>query len=146
MSITLHLGVIDVPYEEGSETTGDVAEFLEDRYGVMNFFFFMHKDQISDLMADSLAGSLENIMAGAPAPSDPLAEAMSKIHELFVSFLDEQKMNGQPGVPTLRAMMGISRRFKEVDGGREPRPSFVDTGLYQASMRAWVEGMLNANN
>lgn len=146
----LHLGVLDVPYnEEGAHgtTTGDVAEFLEDRYGIMAYFFNMYGDRIAELMADSIAGALENMMAGAPPSQDPYAEAMSEIHNLFSQFLFTKKMDGQPGVPTLRAQLGISKRFKKVNGGREPRPSFIDTGLYEASMRAWVSGELtNAND
>ncbi|EJC5177426.1 DUF1353 domain-containing protein [Salmonella enterica] len=45
-------------------------------------------------------------------------------------------MNGTEGVPTARALEGISKRFKNRKG--EPRPSFIDTGMFQASMRAWV--------
>ena len=41
-----------------------------------------------------------------------------------------------------RALDGISRRFKNKKG--PPRPSFIDTGTYQAAMRAWVSGVLNA--
>ncbi len=47
-----------------------------------------------------------------------------------------------PCIPTLRAMMGISKRFKDKKG--PPRPSFIDTGTYQATMRALVSGVLNA--
>ena len=42
----------------------------------------------------------------------------------------------------IRALDGISRRFKNKKG--PPRPSFIDTGTYQAAMRAWVSGVLNA--
>ena len=36
----LHLGVIDMPYvEQAGQTTGDVAESLERRYGVMGHFY-----------------------------------------------------------------------------------------------------------
>lgn len=142
MSMKLHLGVIDVPYEGDSVTTGDVAEFLEDKYGIMAHFFWLYGPIISELMADSIAGQLENIIAGAPPSDDPFAEAMSKVHDLFSGFLDDEEMKGMPGVPTLRALMGISKRFKNQKG--PPRPSFIDTGTYQAAMRAWVSGVLNA--
>jgi hypothetical protein len=32
---------------------------------------------------------------------------MSRIHDLFVAFLDNTEMNGLPGVPTRRALEGI---------------------------------------
>lgn len=142
MNMKLHLGVIDVPYESESVTTGDVAEFLEDKYGIMAHFFWLYGPIISELMADAIAGQLENIIAGAPPSDDPFAEAMSKVHDLFSGFLDDEEMNGMPGIPTLRALMGISKRFKNKKG--PPRPSFIDTGTYQAAMRAWVSGVPNA--
>lgn len=140
--ITLHLGVMDIPYDDDGTTTGDVAEHLEERYKIMQTFFDRYSNDISALMCNDLAGSLENMMAGAPPSRDPLAESMSKIHNLFVAFLDNQEMNGADGVPTRRALDGISRRFKNRKG--PPRASFIDTGTYQAAMRAWVSGVLNA--
>lgn len=140
--ITFHLGVIDVPYEDENTTTGDVAEYLEEKYQIMQTFFDRYSNDIADLMANDMAASLENMMAGAPPAKDPLAESMSLIHDLFVAFLDNTEMNGLPGVPTRRALDGISRRFKNKKG--PPRPSFIDTGTYQAAMRAWVSGVLNA--
>ncbi|HAU5795890.1 hypothetical protein ACFX4S_09060 [Kosakonia sp. YIM B13605] len=140
--ITFHLGVIDIPYEDENTTTGDVAEYLEEKYQIMQTFFDRYSNDISDLMSNDLAASLENMMAGAPPSNDPLAESMSRIHDLFVAFLDNQEMDGMPGVPTRRALLGISKRFKEKRG--EPRASFIDTGTYQAAMRAWVSGVLNA--
>jgi len=140
--ITFHLGVIDVPYEDENTTTGDVAEYLEEKYQIMQTFFDRYSNDIADLMANDMAASLENMMAGAPPAKDPLAESMSRIHDLFVAFLDNTEMNGLPGVPTRRSLEGISRRFKNKKG--PPRPSFIDTGTYQAAMRAWVSGVLNA--
>lgn len=140
--ITFHLGVIDIPYEDENTTTGDVAEYLEEKYQIMQTFFERYGNDIADLMSNDLAASMENMMAGAPPSNDPLAESMSRIHDLFVAFLDNQEMDGMPGVPTRRALLGISKRFKEKRG--EPRASFIDTGTYQAAMRAWVSGVLNA--
>ncbi|HAW3351299.1 TPA: hypothetical protein ACGSHR_002887 [Escherichia coli] len=140
--ITFHLGVIDIPYEDEDTTTGDVAEYLEEKYQIMQMFFDRYGSDIADLMSNDLAASLENMMAGSPPSNDPLAESMSRIHDLFVAFLDNQEMDGMPGVPTRRALLGISKRFKEKRG--EPRASFIDTGTYQAAMRAWVSGVLNA--
>ncbi|WP_312773344.1 hypothetical protein [Atlantibacter hermannii] len=140
--ITLHLGVIDIPYEGEGTTTGDVAERLEEKYRIMQTFFDRYGNEIADLMSNDLAANLENLMAGAPPSRDPLAESMSRVHDLFVAFLDNEEMNGMPGVPTQRALLGISKRFKNKRG--DPRASFVDTGTYQAAMRAWVSGVLNA--
>jgi hypothetical protein len=81
--ITFHLGVIDIPYEDENTTTGDVAEYLEEKYQIMQTFFDRYSNDIADLMAKTWR-SLENMMAGAP-PKDPLAESMSRIHDLFVA-------------------------------------------------------------
>lgn len=110
--ITLHLGVIDIPYEDENTTTGDVAEYLEEKYQIMQTFFDRYSNEIIAFMADDLASGLENILAGAPPSHDPFAKSMSKVHNLFVAFLDNQEMNGMPGVPTRRALDGISKRFK----------------------------------
>jgi len=140
--ITLHLGVIDIPYEDENTTTGYVAAILEEKYRIMQTFFDRYGKDIVDLMTKDLAAGLENLMAGAPLPHDPFAESMSQVHNLFVAFLDNQEMNGISGVPTRRALMGISKRFKNKKG--DPRPSFIDTGMFQSSMRAWVSGVMNA--
>jgi len=140
--ITFHLGVIDIPYEDEDTTTGTVAEALEEKYHIMQTFFDRYSQDIADLMSNDLAAGLENLLAGSPPARDPLAESMSRIHDLFVAFLDNQEMNGMPGVPTRRALLGISKRFKNKKG--DPRASFIDTGTYQAAMRAWVSGVLNA--
>ncbi|HEE1740657.1 TPA: hypothetical protein R7D02_000888 [Klebsiella pneumoniae] len=140
--ITFHLGVMDIPYEDENTTTGDVAEYLEEKYQIMQTFFDRYGNDIADLMSKDIALSLENMFAGVPPAKDPLAESMSKVHDLFVGFLDNCEMNGLPGVPTRRALEGISKRFKNKKG--PPRPSFIDTGKYQATMRAWVSGVLNA--
>lgn len=140
--ITFHLGVIDVPYEDENTTTGSVAEELEARYHIMQTFFDRYGNDIAELMSKDLATSIENMFADAQPPSDPLAESMSRVHDLFVAFLDNEEMNGMSGVPTRRALLGISKRFKNKKG--DPRASFIDTGNYQAAMRAWVSGVLNA--
>ena len=140
--ITFHLGVIDIPYKDESTTTSDVAVYLEEKYQIMQTFFDRYGNDIAELMSKDLAANLENMLAGAPPSRDPLAESMSQVHHLFVAFLDNAEMNGPEGVPTKRALDGISKRFKWKKG--EVRPSFIDTGMFQASMRAWVSGVLNA--
>ena len=140
--ITFHLGVIDIPYEDEDTTTGSVAEELEARYQIMQTFFDRYGNDIADLMSKDLAASLENMFAGAPPVKDPLAESMSKVHDLFVGFLDNTETNGLPGVPTPPPPERISNPWNGQKG--PPRPSFIDTGTYQAAMRAWVSGVLNA--
>lgn len=145
----LHLGVIDIPYKEDSTTTHEVALQLEKRYGVMGAYFDSHKDKIVESMENSVAGALESLFMGAPIPSNPLASAESFIDQDFRHFLSNSEIEklGIAGVPTKAALDGISHRFKDpkfktVKGKkvkRPRRPSFIDTGLYQSSMKAWFE-------
>jgi hypothetical protein len=61
----------------------------------MQTFFDRYSNEIIGFMAMTWR-ALENMIAGAPPSRDPLAEAMSKVHNLFVAFLDNQEMNGMP--------------------------------------------------
>lgn len=140
---TLHLGVIDLPYTygSGSKTTGDVAEILEDKYHVMEHFYELHSVQIVENISDSLVGSFESLMSGAPPRGDLYAGGTAKIEEAFKNFLTNKEMDalGYPGVPTAAAQRGVSHRFKKPYKKRAPRPSFIDTGLYESSFKAWVD-------
>lgn len=156
---TLHLGVLDIPYADESYkkmlgedaaknlkghnsvvTTGDVAEILEAKYGVLDGFLFLHLPDIAEDMAESVAGAIDSLMAGAPVDKiDPFASGTSKIEEKMKDYLSkrETELAGLPGVPTGAAQRGESKRFKRHSG--PPRPSFIDTGLYQSTLKAWVE-------
>lgn len=170
MTRTLHLGVIDVPYVErepegrrakrlaknakrvlpeklrhpdaNEKTTGDIAEILESKYGVMEAFFDNKEVEIVGHLTESLAGALEDLIAGAPtADRDPFAEGASQIEEMFRNFLSSREAEhiGIDGTPTKAAKKGINHRLKHPYAKANPRrPSFIDTGLYQASMKAWV--------
>ncbi|VTN19569.1 Uncharacterised protein [Klebsiella pneumoniae] len=85
--ITFHLGVMDIPYEDENTTTGSVAEELEARYQIMQTFFDRYGNDIADLMSKDIALSLENMFAGVPPAKDPLAESMSKVHDLLLASL-----------------------------------------------------------
>lgn len=146
----LHLGVLDVPYQQARKkrakrtaatvTTGDVAEWLERRYGVMRTFYQQHEQEIADQLTQALVDASESMMMGAPVAGDPFGAGTSQIEDGFKQFLALQEMDklGVPGVPTAAAQAGVSSRFKK-DKGRGPRPSFIDTGLYQSSFKAWIE-------
>jgi hypothetical protein len=151
----LHLGVIEMPYENEAPTpgkrrrkakapsgmtTGDVASILEDKYHVMEVFFQEKQQLIADQLAQSVAGTLESIMAGAPPTIDPFGEGTKKVKGLFDDFITNKEMDrlGYPGVPTKASLKGVSHRFKGKKG--EPgRPSFVDTGLYVDNFTSWID-------
>ena len=149
---SLHLGVLDVPYGHDdpkrprrrakateNETTGDIAQILEDKYEVMGTFWRLHGQEVADEMTKSLQGALENIALGAPPTLDPTGSAMQFAMQKFRDFLTNKEMDGAvPGVPTKASLDGTSHRFKNKKGA-PGRPSFVDTGLFEASFKAWFE-------
>jgi len=171
VTLTLHLGVLDVPYgpdaptvrsvakarpaqhpkkaratkkgggsKTPNETTGDVATLLEDKYHLMEVWYENNELAVADAFADAMAGELEDMMTGAPPKPDLLAPAMGFIEEGFKAAISEEAFAGYgvPGVPTKAARQGTTPRKKSGKGAR--RASFRYSGLYQASMKAWVTG------
>lgn len=155
----LHLGVIELSYADfdpatgkkrkgrkkkdrnGSLTTGDVAEILESKYHVMEIFFQEHEEEILGYISDAMVGALETALMGGPSNADPYAAANDKIKVAFQTFIESGEMErlGYPGVPTQAALDGVSHRFKHPYAKRPARPSFVDTGLYVNSFKAWLD-------
>lgn len=162
--LVLHIGVIDIPYsntkspkkipkakkgknarpikekvESGTQSTGDVAGWLENKYGVMQTFADQQLPGVAAELEESLAGVLENMMMGAPTTGNPFASAESNITQMFKTYLAEGEIEhaGVSGVPTEAALKGVNHRLKSNRGGR--RPSFIDTGLYQQSAVVWME-------
>ena len=159
MTLTLNLGVADIPYTYVTAgappvTTGDVAGWLENKYHVMEIFAEeVGSEAIARAFERSAGLALEAVLSGAPVGSvTPYASAETEIEEAFRQFLSLGIMEGlgYPGVPTQAALDGVSHRFKSklnrvsrkqraagvTKGVR--RPSFIDTGAYEQSFRAWV--------
>lgn len=166
---TLHLGVLDIPHmaenkprkigkpkkgvRKGNRsrktgpagtqnTTGDVAERLEDKYHVMQVFFNQREADVAKTLETSIGGALENLMGGAPVSTEPFAEGMGEIETIFKNMLDIKAFDGLiPGAPTAASLKGINHRLKHPYSKSNPvRPSFIDTGEYQATFKAWVDG------
>ena len=161
MTLTINLGVIDQPYlndagEKKATTTSEVAQLLEDKYHVMETFFYVNEDNITKYLENSLDTALNAMISGATVK--PFIAAEGQIERDFKQFLSNQVMDqlGIPGVPTKAALDGVSHRFKwsinnvttwELVRGKRvkvkkygaPRPSFIDTGMYQAAFKAWFE-------
>lgn len=170
LTLTLHLGVVDVPYvhreppakqrarlaknaarpkakpthaEADEKTTGDVATILEAKYGIMEAFFENKEAEVVGALEESLGGVLEDVLSGAaPASVNPFGAGCAKIEESFKDFLSSREAEtiGIDGVPTEAARRGVNHRKKHPYAkANVRRPSFIDTGLYQASMKAWVD-------
>lgn len=151
---TLHLGVIDVPYanyptksggrknkkvQSGTQTTGDVAEWLENKYHVMRVFYELHKSDIDQVLSDVLRRSFSEALATGRTPKFDMREAMDVLEKMFRRFIDSREMEriGYHGVPTRAAIEGINHRMKDPYTGQR-RPSFKDTGLYEQAFKAWM--------
>lgn len=145
----LHLGILDLPYahqgskggkvSSGQQTTGFVAEILENKYHVMEQYFLNNQEQVAGALENSAAGALENLLVGGPVQANPFAEASSNIERGFKDWLARGQIErlGYPGIPTQAALNRRSLRRKSKKGPR--RPSFIDTGLYQSAFKAWVD-------
>lgn len=144
----LHLGVIDLAYAHSGVTTGDVAEWLEKRYHIMESFYTIHEDEIAQEIVDGLAGTIESLSLGAPPTIDPFGEATSAIKDMFSKFLESREMDGvgYSKIPTVasggtsKRKGGINHRLKHPYKMSNPvRPSFIDTSLFESSFTAWVD-------
>jgi hypothetical protein len=148
------LGVVDIAYSDGdgTKTTGDVAGYLEDEYHIMRTFLESYEEQIGEFLADAMVGEIESIAQGKPVTifgkdvsthlGDRVISGSSvngKIEEAFRNFLDAREWKQTSGQAVDAADQGVSHRKKQPSKARNARPEFVDTGLYQASFRAWIE-------
>jgi hypothetical protein len=143
--LTLHLGVLIQPYrargtKASALTTGDVAQLLEARYGVMGAFYRVHQDIVAGALAKSIQGATESLLMGRRV--DPWGPAMQLIQREFRQFISSREVErvGIAGVPTKAAMRGVNHRLKHPYARKNPRrSSFRDTGLYMASFRSWID-------
>jgi hypothetical protein len=151
---TLHLGVTDIPYatavptkgrraaSTGGQTTGDVAEILEDKYHIMEIFFEEHQKEIAVAVEESIGDALETLLSGHSPGGNATAAASADIETLFKRFISNGEMDslGYPGVPTAAALAGVNHRLAHPYAkGNAARVSFRDTGLYEASFKAWID-------
>lgn len=142
--LTLHLGVLDVPYRSNSAkvsamTTGDVAEILEAKYGVMETFARVHQEDIAAAIEGSLGSAMESLLSGTAV--DPWGSASRSIEDQFKRFIasGEAERVGIPGTPTKAALKGVSHRYKHPYARHPRRPSFRDTGGYVDFFKAWID-------
>lgn len=131
----LNLGVTDVPYaHKDGQTTGEVAQILEDKYGVMQGFVDKHEEFIAKSIEDSVAGELESLLMGKTEVSDPFQTAMGKIETRFRDYLTKEETGFRPKTQL------TGSRFKRQYRRTTKKIAFVDTGLYRRNFKAWVSG------
>lgn len=153
--LTLHIGVLDQPYRStgkngGVKTTGDVAQILEDVYGLFSAFYKTYEKSITDGIAGSMQGAIEALHMGHSI--DPWGAGMQQIQRDFSDFItsgeaertgfaaySRVKTRALISVPTKAALRGVNHRLAHPYAGSNPRrPSFFDTGLLAGSGRAWI--------
>lgn len=133
----LHLGVINIAYDDAS-TTESVATELEERYGIMQHFYSENAQKIANYLENDLNDILDSFLNGQPQVN--FEESMGKIKKDFTRALEDQFLDGKvKGVATKRAKSGYRSRFKDKKKDKSPRASFIDTGNYLASFKAWIE-------
>ncbi|HDV6367275.1 TPA: hypothetical protein ACK3Q6_006280 [Burkholderia cepacia] len=136
----INLGVIEQAYKDGT-TVPEVARYLEDEYGVMQVFVDLHLKEISGSVAQAVADAMDDQMMGLPVSPDIYQASMEEIQSAFRNFLDHEEYPAQsfPQIPTQAALDGVNHRLLHPYASKNPsRPSFIDTGEYQISFRAWV--------
>jgi hypothetical protein len=130
-------------YGQG-KTTKEVAADLEARYSIVETFWEMEEDTFIEVLEDAFADNIEEVMQMGQIPktggiSD---KETDKIEKKFMQSLQSRRFDGViPGVPTTAAQRGVSHLYKQPYARRAPRPSFINTGMYQRSFRVWVEDL-----
>ncbi|MBR8362169.1 hypothetical protein KDW55_02405 [Burkholderia sp. AU19243] len=105
----------------------------------MRVFLEMYEEEIGELLANDIAGEIESIAHGKPVGRLSVDVSTGKIGELFRDFLDAREWKQASAQTVAAADEGVNHRKKRPYAAENPaRPEFVDTGLYQASFRAWV--------
>lgn len=136
----LVFGVWNLTYNKGGVTTGQVANWLEKGtnrmgpYSIMQTFVNKNKDMIQKEISEEMADILMRNRGMRDAlPMDAISTALKQA-------LSSRAFDGTQGdlIPTKAAMMGKTSRFKK-GKKKGPRPSFIDTGLYQSSIRVVLE-------
>jgi hypothetical protein len=134
----LYLGVDQVPEWQSNWDTYDLGKHLEEKYGLFSKFYEMDKEKIAKYIEEGIEGALSTYQLTGQMPADPLPSVGTQIVKDFQDMIDQKKFdNVLPNVPTKASKIGIRRRFKNrLDPNR---PSFQDTGIFEASLEAWIK-------
>ena len=118
-----------------------MAEILESKYQIMAKFFNLHHVEVIQALEGGVEGQLEAIMMGAGVSDNPFLEGESEIERVFKDFINARELDGVVnGVPTDASLKGVNHSFLHPYAKSNPvRPSFVDTGLYRDSFKAWID-------
>jgi hypothetical protein len=113
-----------------SITTVAIAKILEEKYHIVENFYIMEEDYISDLIEEAFGEEIEKVMMMKRLTKKSRGfsdKTTDKIVKRFQRNLARRAYDGFiTGVPTKASI-------------KDSRPSFIDTGLYSQSFRTWVE-------
>jgi hypothetical protein len=159
-NLTLHMGFLNTPYTDEARqaparfaksverlkrrrsfsrtmTAEKVSKILEGKYNIVETFNEIYEDDINALIHEGFKEVAEHVIMNKGGDTRAKMKNLMKpytnqVQRMFKAFIDDEEMNNMvPGVPTKVSIKG--RR------GRRPGPSFLRTGIYKASFRAWVE-------
>ena len=129
-------------YGEGT-TSAEVAKELEERYNLVDTFYLGVEDELSSALEEFYGEKIEAIMMEKPPKKILGDELTSKVEEEFRKYL----LKEEHGIHTLAARRGVSHLSPQPYSRKNPpRPSFIDTGLYMKSFRAWIEDEENSDD
>lgn len=150
----IYLGVIDVPEPYGEKSTYEVGKLLEEKYTLFSAFVDKKSQNIANHLADGLEQAIAQMALGVPYKNSLNAGA-SMIEEDLKKWIYLQQVEnaGIAGVPTQSALDGTNYRMKGVTAKQyvkgkrgvkkatknARRPSFIYSGVLEASLKAWIE-------
>jgi hypothetical protein len=123
-------------------TTGELQKILEARYGIVEFFWDKHSEEVVGGIIEAYFDELAKPESGKGSRTDYMGKAIRRGEQAFRDMLDNRELDGQvDGVPTAAAVSGhsIAKRRRKRGTIRKERSSFVETGLYRDSFRIEVE-------
>jgi len=128
-------------YQQGygiGKTTGMVADELEGKYKVVETFYNMEESNMIKDLENVYGNALELGMLGGSW--DPFWDPSLVYEPRFRRAISTRRFDGViPGVPTRAAKSGVSHLRADPFKPSAERPSFMNTGLYMRSFKAWTE-------
>lgn len=139
------LGVVERVYggtNGRATTTRQVAQILEERYGIFSGFLEANTQWLEDETAKAFAGAALSAAVNGEAVTPPLERVADELaNRLFAAISNgsiETMARGPGTVPTEAAKRGINHRKHPAKTG-VPRPSFIDTGVLHNAIKGWAE-------
>jgi hypothetical protein len=163
-TLKLHMGFINTPYTQEAMqrpatsakleerrvrnrgfsrtmTAQKVASILEGKYGIVETFQKIYDEEINNIIHEGFKEIAEKTILERKGQTRTSLKNLMKpstkqIEGMFKSFLRAEEMNGMaPGVPTKASFGKQRKRGRSI----KPHSSFVRTGIYMSSFRAWID-------